>query len=127
MYRDNRLNMIHEGTNGIQGIDLLNRKVFLSGGRGRLRLVEEIRNTVSNLPLDLHKYRSSLMDALSKWEEIIDCLEKEQDTDSKLCNAHEFLNLTGLLLFVYMYSCCLSLYACNHIINKCIIWWMQVE
>jgi hypothetical protein len=27
-YRDNRLNMIHEGTNGIQALDLLGRKVF---------------------------------------------------------------------------------------------------
>ena len=27
VYRDNRLNMIHEGTNGIQALDLLGRKV----------------------------------------------------------------------------------------------------
>jgi butyryl-CoA dehydrogenase len=31
-YRDNRLNPIHEGTNGIQAIDLLGRKVALEGG-----------------------------------------------------------------------------------------------
>ena len=38
-YRDQRLNPIHEGTHGIQGLDLLGRKVRLSGGaaggRGR--------------------------------------------------------------------------------------------
>jgi butyryl-CoA dehydrogenase len=32
-WRDNRLNMIHEGTHGIQGIDLLGRKVVAGGGR----------------------------------------------------------------------------------------------
>ncbi|MEM6852406.1 MAG: acyl-CoA dehydrogenase, partial [Pseudomonadota bacterium] len=32
LYRDNRLNPIHEGTKGIQGIDLLGRKVRLAGG-----------------------------------------------------------------------------------------------
>ncbi|WP_308282488.1 acyl-CoA dehydrogenase C-terminal domain-containing protein [Pseudonocardia nigra] len=37
-YRDNRLNPIHEGTHGIQGLDLLGRKVVMSGGAG-LRLL----------------------------------------------------------------------------------------
>ncbi len=31
-YRDNRLNAIHEGTHGIQAMDLLGRKVLLDGG-----------------------------------------------------------------------------------------------
>ncbi len=31
-YRDNRLNPIHEGTHGIQGMDLLGRKVIMQGG-----------------------------------------------------------------------------------------------
>ena len=33
-YRDNRLNPIHEGTHGIQALDLLGRKVVLDGGPG---------------------------------------------------------------------------------------------
>ena len=33
-YRDNRLNPIHEGTHGIQGLDLLGRKVVMQGGAG---------------------------------------------------------------------------------------------
>jgi len=37
-YRDNRLNAIHEGTHGIQGLDLLGRKVVMQGGAG-LRLL----------------------------------------------------------------------------------------
>src|SRR6202008_4719949 len=32
LYRDNRLNPIHEGTNGIQGLDLLGRKVTMHDG-----------------------------------------------------------------------------------------------
>jgi hypothetical protein len=39
-YRDNRLNPIHEGTHGIQALDLLGRKVVADGGaafyRGKL-------------------------------------------------------------------------------------------
>ncbi len=33
-WRDNRLNMIHEGTHGIQALDLLGRKVTMQGGAG---------------------------------------------------------------------------------------------
>ncbi|MFP5466142.1 MAG: acyl-CoA dehydrogenase family protein, partial [Gammaproteobacteria bacterium] len=33
-WRDNRLNMIHEGTHGIQGMDLLGRKVLMENGKG---------------------------------------------------------------------------------------------
>ena len=33
-WRDNRLNMIHEGTHGIQAADLLGRKVLMEEGRG---------------------------------------------------------------------------------------------
>ncbi len=42
LYRDNRLNPIHEGTDGIQAIDLLGRKVGLEGGRGLTLLAGEI-------------------------------------------------------------------------------------
>jgi len=41
-YRDNRLNPIHEGTEGIQGNDLLGRKVTQAGGRGLAVLLERM-------------------------------------------------------------------------------------
>ncbi|MCD0159352.1 acyl-CoA dehydrogenase family protein, partial [Deinococcus sp. 6GRE01] len=42
-YRDNRLNPIHEGTEGIQGNDLLGRKLTQAGGRGLEVLLERIQ------------------------------------------------------------------------------------
>jgi alkylation response protein AidB-like acyl-CoA dehydrogenase len=44
-WRDNRLNMIHEGTHGIQGIDLLGRKVVLHEGRALALLLARMRDT----------------------------------------------------------------------------------
>ena len=41
-YRDNRLNPIHEGTQGIQALDLLGRKVVMQGGAGLALLGETI-------------------------------------------------------------------------------------
>ena len=44
-YRDNRLNPIHEGTHGIQSLDLLGRKLAQNGGAGLKRLLRLIVNT----------------------------------------------------------------------------------
>jgi butyryl-CoA dehydrogenase len=45
-WRDNRLNMIHEGTHGIQGLDLLGRKVVMNGGAGLKLLATRINQTI---------------------------------------------------------------------------------
>ena len=45
-WRDNRLNMIHEGTHGIQAADLLGRKVLMEGGRGMTLLAARIHVTI---------------------------------------------------------------------------------
>ena len=44
-WRDNRLNMIHEGTHGIQALDLLGRKVVMNGGAGLKLLATRISAT----------------------------------------------------------------------------------
>ena len=46
-YRDNRLNQIHEGTHGIQGMDLLGRKVLLDGGAGLGVLLRRMATTAA--------------------------------------------------------------------------------
>ncbi|HMN91777.1 MAG TPA: acyl-CoA dehydrogenase [Hydrogenophaga sp.] len=45
-WRDNRLNMIHEGTHGIQGMDLLGRKVLMENGKGLQLLAGRINETI---------------------------------------------------------------------------------
>ncbi|MBI6851785.1 acyl-CoA dehydrogenase [Pseudomonas cichorii] len=44
-YRDNRLNPIHEGTHGIQSLDLLGRKLAQNNGAGLKQLIRLIANT----------------------------------------------------------------------------------
>ncbi|UST55658.1 acyl-CoA dehydrogenase [Comamonadaceae bacterium OTU4NAUVB1] len=46
-WRDNRLNMIHEGTHGIQAADLLGRKVLMEEGRGLELLAGRMRATAA--------------------------------------------------------------------------------
>jgi alkylation response protein AidB-like acyl-CoA dehydrogenase len=46
-WRDNRLNMIHEGTHGIQALDLLGRKVVMNGGKGLALLAAKVEQTMA--------------------------------------------------------------------------------
>ena len=46
-WRDNRLNMIHEGTHGIQALDLLGRKVLMENGQGLQRLATRMQGTIA--------------------------------------------------------------------------------
>ena len=45
-WRDQRLNMIHEGTHGIQALDLLGRKVVQQGGTSLAALAARVQQTI---------------------------------------------------------------------------------
>jgi hypothetical protein len=45
-WRDNRLNMIHEGAHGIQALDLLGRKVVMDGGKGLALVAHRMNDTI---------------------------------------------------------------------------------
>jgi alkylation response protein AidB-like acyl-CoA dehydrogenase len=53
-WRDNRLNMIHEGTHGIQALDLLGRKVVMQNGAGLKLLAARITATVQRAEGQAH-------------------------------------------------------------------------
>ena len=46
-WRDNRLNMIHEGTHGIQALDLLGRKVLMENGKGMQLLASRMQASMA--------------------------------------------------------------------------------
>ncbi len=65
-WRDNRLNMIHEGTHGIQAMDLLGRKVRMEEGRGLQLLASRMQATMARAATEaaLAGYAQSLGQAL---------------------------------------------------------------
>jgi len=67
-WRDNRLNMIHEGTHGIQGLDLLGRKVVMNGGKALSVLAERISQTIQKAGhvAGLAEHANALAQALQK-------------------------------------------------------------
>ena len=67
-YRDNRLNPIHEGTHGIQGLDLLGRKVMMNDGAGLKLLFSKIQETIKLAKDDelLSEYATALETATNR-------------------------------------------------------------
>jgi butyryl-CoA dehydrogenase len=67
-WRDQRLNMIHEGTHGIHANDLLGRKVVMDGGRGLKLLAQRINATIERALQrpDLAEHANALARALQQ-------------------------------------------------------------
>jgi alkylation response protein AidB-like acyl-CoA dehydrogenase len=65
-WRDNRLNMIHEGTHGIQAMDLLGRKVLMENGRGLQLLAERMLATATKAEGSWGPEAAALRDALQQ-------------------------------------------------------------
>jgi alkylation response protein AidB-like acyl-CoA dehydrogenase len=63
-WRDNRLNMIHEGTHGIQALDLLGRKVTMDGGAGLKLLASRIGATIERASPDDGRALADALQAL---------------------------------------------------------------
>ena len=99
-YRDNRLNPIHEGTHGIQGLDLLGRKVSMQGGAAFATLYEEYEKTAAEAAAypDLNEYCESFagaIQALRETTETLVALNGEGDTNRALANATVYLDTFG--------------------------------
>jgi len=104
-YRDNRLNPIHEGTQGIQALDLLGRKVAMAGGAAFDALLAEIRLTIagcSTVAL-LAAHAEALEGAVKLVAETTRVLLATLRTDSSLAlaNATVYLEMCGHLVVAW--------------------------
>lgn len=105
LYRDNRLNHIHEGTWGIQGIDILGRKVRMHDGAAVAILREEMESTmgVASKHPELINYCGQLENSLSDVEQTISAVTKADDPALALANATIFLDSMGHLVVAWMW------------------------
>lgn len=97
LYRDNRLNMIHEGTEGIQAIDLLGRKVTLNEGNGFNLLLERMSAVTARAQEhDSLKEMSATLDALiARLRLVTSTLVAVSDKSRRLANATLYLDTLG--------------------------------
>lgn len=94
LYRDNRLNPIHEGTNGIQGMDLLGRKVRMKGGKAFTLLQNDMRKTIDLAAANgLQEYADALTNTLGELIQTTEQLLKAAADDILLATANATIYL----------------------------------
>ncbi len=103
-YRDNRLNPIHEGTHGIQALDLLGRKVVQQGGAGLAVLAETVRATADRATSpELAPYAAQLREVLDRVVATTGRLWGTGDVELALANATVYLEAVGHLVVAWLW------------------------
>jgi butyryl-CoA dehydrogenase len=107
LYRDNRLNPIHEGTHGIQALDLLGRKVSMEGGKALQLLGARMSATIARArdagDADLAAWAVALGDALASVAGTTGALYATRDPERMLANASVYLEAFGHVVLAWIW------------------------
>ncbi|MEJ2800792.1 acyl-CoA dehydrogenase [Comamonadaceae bacterium PP-2] len=107
LYRDQRLNPIHEGAEAIHGLDLLARKIRMHDGAGLALFLSTVREDVAAA-----KGNDSLADHAALLERVLDELEQvsadllrmqSRDIDLALANATIYLDVFGKVAVAWIW------------------------
>ena len=104
-WRDNRLNMIHEGTHGIQGLDLLGRKVVMQEGAGLLLVAAKVAPTVARaaeVP-SLRAHAEALADTWAQLAAATRAAWSTGNPDEALANATPYLQAFGHTVLAWIW------------------------
>ena len=104
-WRDNRLNMIHEGTHGIQALDLLGRKVVMDGGAGLKLLATRMHGTIERAGHDevLAAHANALAGALQKVGAATKAAWATGVPEEALANATPYLQAFGHVVLAWIW------------------------
>ncbi len=97
-YRDIRIAPIYEGTNGIQSIDLVTRKLGMRRGQVAKEFFELIESHVAEAPEELADVAAPLLAALSSLRTATDHLLAAENPNELLAGATPYLKMFGLMI-----------------------------
>ncbi|SDM41297.1 butyryl-CoA dehydrogenase [Oryzisolibacter propanilivorax] len=104
-WRDNRLNMIHEGTHGIQAQDLLGRKVVMQEGAGLRLLGRTVGQTIQRAQdsghAELAAWADALAQALQQLQAATQATWATGDAQQALANAVPYLQAFGHVVLAW--------------------------
>ncbi|MBL8701459.1 MAG: acyl-CoA dehydrogenase [Alphaproteobacteria bacterium] len=107
LLRDQRLNPIHEGAEGIHGLDLLGRKLVIDGGAAFAALLAEMRGAIAaargeaTIAVIAARLEAALAD-LERATRAIEALRRA-DIDLALANATVYLDAFGRVLVGWLW------------------------
>ncbi len=107
LLRDCRITLIYEGTNGIQAMDLLGRKLGLNKGKPIMDLFGEMQKAVAEAKADaaLEGYALKVEEAMNKLAEVSIHMGQNAMSEKVLnafANAHPFQDATGDVTMAWM-------------------------
>ena len=102
-YRDNRLNPIHEGTNGIQSLDLLGRKVTQRDGASLAELGTRIAGTVARASGDTAEHADALDAAWQRLVAVTASMFAAGDAEAAMANSAIYLDAFGHIVIAWMW------------------------
>lgn len=105
-YRDNRLNPIHEGTHGIQSLDLLGRQVTYRDGAQLLALGEAVAATIRQARQgggDLPQWAGTLDLTWQRLTSVTAAMFGSGDTDAALANSALYLEAFGHIVIAWIW------------------------
>ncbi len=104
-WRDNRLNMIHEGAHGIQAMDLLGRKVLMENGRGLQLLGARMQDTIQRASghAALAEHAAALGQALAQVGQATQAAWADGDAARALANAVPYLQAFGHTVLAWIW------------------------
>ena len=106
LVRDVRIAQIYEGTNGIQALDLLGRKVLAGGGASLRLFAGEIRAFVDSPAGAAQPFAGELLAALERLESVSAWLGEQAKHDPALVSAAavDYLHLFGYVAYAFMWA-----------------------
>jgi hypothetical protein len=105
-YRDNRLNPIHEGTHGIQSLDLLGRKVTQRGGAGLVALGGAVAQTVAAAGIAGGESAELAAQLDATWQRLVAVtmgMFASGDAEAAMANSVIYLEAFGHIVIAWMW------------------------
>ncbi|GHD53625.1 hypothetical protein SAMN05216429_101272 [Marinobacter persicus] len=108
LVRDCRITQIYEGTNGIQAMDLMGRKVVGSEGKLFELFAEDVTNFIEQNSMDaaLRPYLESLAAALERLSDVTELVIKQAGENPEAVGAAavDYLDMFGYTALAYMWA-----------------------
>jgi alkylation response protein AidB-like acyl-CoA dehydrogenase len=106
LVRDCRITQIYEGTNGIQSLDLMGRKIVGTGGAFYQHFADEIKAFIASADSSLNEFVLPLQAAISNLDELSQWLLSSAKTNPHEVGAAavEYLHVFGYTAYAYMWA-----------------------
>ena len=107
MWRDNRLNPIHEGTDGIQAIGLIARKTAMNSGAALTAMVEELKTAITWARAHdddtLSKFSNQLETLVDQLVTVTAIIHSQARASDRIANASLYADALGHIVIGWMW------------------------